>query len=561
MNPLLLVIDLIVNAARAVRNLFARLMGAPDYVVLTAAGTLPERRPAPRGRLARMVPNPLAPPPQDSLEEWRERLELLARERRLRGVVLKVGDLRAGAAALESLRAALERFRSSGKRLVAYVATTDLHGYYLASCADQVVVPEAAELALHGPRVEVTFLRLALDRLGIMPEYHHIAEYKTASHRFLYPRMTEPQREMTQALVDGQYDEMVSAIARSRQLAVDEVRAAADEGILTGRPAHARRLVDGLAFEDELPAMLGEPGDPALILPWAAARGRINIPYRWSSGARAAIGVVQLIGAIVPGESRDLPVPIPLLGQHMAGHETIARAFRAAERHPGVKAVVFHVDSGGGSAIASEMIYREVVRVQARKPVVVYMGNVAGSGGYYVACGARHIVAGSTTITGSIGVVAGKFNLRGLYERAGLHPEIVSRGATAEMFSSFTDFTEQEWAILKGWMEEIYTRFVGRVAEGRRQEAPAIKRIAGGHVYTGQQAHGLGLIDEVGDFETAVRKAKALAGIPEATDARVITIRPPRAAGIPEAQAAAWTDALGQAARLLQEPGLLLTVR
>lgn len=561
MNPLLLVIDLVVNAARALRNLIARLGRAPDFVVLTVSGPLPERRPAPRGRLARMVPNPLAPPAQESLEEWRERLELLAGAPHVRGVVLKVGDLRAGAAAVESLRAALEGFRAAGKRLVAYLPTTDLHGYYLASAADQVVVPEAAELAMHGPRVELTFLRLALDRLGILPSFHHIAEYKTASHRFLYPRMTEPQRQMTQDLVDGQYDEMVSAIARSRQLAVDEVRGAVDEGILTGAAALGRKLVDAVAHEDELPAMLGRPGDPARIVPWAAARSRIRIPYRWSALRRGAIGVVELIGAIVPGESRDLPVPIPLLGQHFAGHETIARAFRAAERHPGVRAVVFHVDSGGGSAIASEMIWREVERVQRRKPVVVYMGNVSGSGGYYVACGARHIVAAATTITGSIGVVTGKMNLRGLYERIGLRREIVSQGGTAEMFSAFTDFTEREWTILRGWMEEIYARFIARVAEGRRQDPPAIKRMAGGHVYTGRQAHALGLIDEVGDFQAAVRKARALAGIPEGADVRVVTIRPPRAAGIPDVSAAAWTEAFHQAARLLQEPALLLTVR
>jgi len=214
MNPLALVIDLAGNAARAVRNLLAMLLPAPDFVMLTVGGSLPERRPAPRGMLARFLPNPLASTAQESLEEWRERLRLLAGDPRVEGVVLKLGDLRAGAAALESLRLALERFRASGKRLVAYVATADLHGYYLASAAEQVVVPESAELGLHGPRSEITFLRLALDRLGILPQYHHIAEYKTASHRFLYPRMTEPQREMTQALIDGHYGEFVSAIAR-----------------------------------------------------------------------------------------------------------------------------------------------------------------------------------------------------------------------------------------------------------------------------------------------------------------------------------------------------------
>jgi protease-4 len=553
--------DLIVNAARAVRNLLARLAAAPDYVVLVAAGSLPERRPAPRGRLARLIPRLLRPAAEESLEEWRERLDLLAGERRVRGVVLKVGELRAGTAALEGLRAALDAFRARGKRLIAYLTTADLAAYYLASSADQVVLPEAAELALHGPRAEVTFLRRALDRLGIAPAYHHIAEYKTAAHRFLYPAMTEPQRRMVQELVDGQYEEMVTAIGRSRAVSAAQVRSAVDAGLIGGLQAKARGLADTLAFEDELPALLGAAEAPAVVLPWELARHRLQVPYRRTAPRCHAIGVVQLIGAIVPGESRDLPVPLPLLGQHLAGHETVVRALRTAARRPEVRAVVFHVDSGGGSAVASEMIWREVARLRARKPVVVAMGNVAGSGGYYVACGANHIVAGATTITGSIGVVAGKLNLRGLFERAGLRREIVSRGETAAMFSAFTDFTEREWEILKGWMEEIYARFIGRVAEGRRKDPPTIQRLAGGRVYTGREALALGLIDEVGTVDTAVRKAKALAGIPEEAETPVVTIRPPRAAGIPGPPEGSWVDALEAAARLLAEPALLLTVR
>jgi len=559
MSPVLLVIDLLVNAVRAVRNLIASLLPPAEFVTLTAAGTLPERRPVPAGVLRRYLPDPFAPAPQESLEEWRERLRWLARDRRVQGVVLKIGDMRGGAAAVESLRGALERFRAAGKRLVAYVATADLHGYWLASAAERLVVPEGAELALHGPRTEVTFLRVALDRAGILPQFHHIAEYKTASHRFLYPQMTGPQREMTQALVDGHYDEIVTAIARSRRLTVDEVRAAVDQGLLTGPAAQARGLVDDLAFEDDLPQRLGRGSRPARILPWPQARARLRLPYRWRGMLRQAIGVVQLEGAIVAGESRDLPVPVPLLGRRLAGHETVARAFRAAERHPQVKAIVFHVDSGGGSAIASEMIWREASRVHRRKPVVVYMGNVAGSGGYYVACGAGQIVASATTLTGSIGVVSGKFNAQGLFTRLGLAREIVTRGATAAMFSAFTDFSEHEWTLLRGWMEEIYTRFIARVAASRRQDAGTIETIARGHVYTGRQAHALGLIDAVGDFEAAVAKAKALAGIAADADVPVITVRPPRGTAIPDGSAAAALDALARAAEVLREPALLIT--
>ena len=562
MNPIGLIIEGIANALRLLRNLVAAALPAPEFVLVTASGPLPERREPPGGLLRRVLARrgllELGPAgPQESLEEWRERLRALAAEPRVRGIVLKITDLTAGPASVESLRAALTTFRASGKRVVAYAATLDLKTYWLASTADSIVAPESAEIALHGPRTEVSFLRVAFDRLGLLPQYHHIAEYKTAAHRFIYPQMTEAQREMMDALLDGLYAEMVSSIASSRSLSEQIVREAIDDGLLSASMMQAKGLVDAVAFEDELPAMLGTDRS-ARIVPWAQARRSIRLLYRWRSLERRTIGVVQLVGAIVPGESRDLPVPVPLLGTHLAGHETIARAFRAAERATSVKAIVFHVESGGGSAVASDMIWREVERVRRSKPVVVFMGNVAGSGGYYVACGSAYIVVGAMTLTGSIGVVAGKISAHPLAEKLGVRREVVGRGQTAAMFSAFTAFTEREWAALRWWMEEIYVRFTGRVAAGRGRPVPEIDALARGRVYTGRQALGLGLVDEVGDFESAVLRAKALAGIPAGADVPVVTIRPPKAAAVPSAAGTAWLDGLGRAARLLQEPALLL---
>ncbi len=558
MNPLALVVDVLTNTFRVLRNLVATVLPGPEFVVLTARGTLPERRLARRGLLQRLIPQPLGPIAEESLEEWRERLRILAQDPRVRGIVLKVDDLRAGLASIEGLRTALERFRAAGKRIAAYLVSSALHGYYLASVADEVIVPASAELILNGPRVEMTFFRIALDRLGVLPEFHHVGEYKSASHRVLYPEMTAPQREMQDALVDSYYREIVAAIARSRGLSEAQVKEAIDQGILAGEAAKANGLVTTVAYEDDLPRLLGGAGGPARILPWTQARKRVRLPLRWRVAERDEVAVVQLIGAITPGESRDLPVPIPLLGPHLAGHETVIRALRTAESNPAVKAVVFHVDSGGGSPVASDVIWREVVRVQERKPVVVYIGNVAASGGYYVVCGAKHIVAAAMSVTGSIGVVAGKFNARPLFERLGLNREIIGRGATAAMFSAFTDFTEQEWGVLRGWMQDVYTRFKSRVAAGRGQDVERVESVARGRVYTGRQALEAGLIDELGDLETAVRKAKALAGIPDGANVPVVTVRAPKAAAMPELPAAVWTEGLRQAVRLFQEPALLI---
>jgi protease IV len=559
MNPIAVIVDAVLNASRWLRNLLVGLATASAFVIVEIAGSLPERRQRPHGLRGWLQHRFRAR--QASLEEWRERLRILAADPRLEGVILMIGDLQAGMAALESLRQSLEAFRASGKRLIAYLVTSNLRSYYLASAAERLIAPESAELTLHGLRMEATFLRSALDQLGILPQFHHIAEYKSAANRFLYPTMPEPQREMLTTLLESMFEEIVAAIATARQLPTEAVRRAIDQGILSAAEARDRRLLDTVAFMDQVPAMLSNTGDPVSIHPWSQGRHRIRSPYRWRSLERQAIAVVQLLGTIVPGESHDLPLPFPLIGQLLAGHETITRALRRAERLPQVKAIIFHVDSPGGSAVASDLIWREVARIQAQKPIVVFMGNVAGSGGYYVTCGARHIVAGATTLTGSIGVIAGKVNLQGLFDKLGVHREILARGATASMPSAFAAYTEAEWVILRSWMEEIYHRFKARVAAGRKLSMEAVETIARGRVWTGRQALDHGLVDELGDFETAVKMAKDLAGISAEAAVSVMTVRPPRAIAVPSGPSARWHLGLCTAMRLLNEHALLLMPR
>ena len=422
-----------------------------------------------------------------------------------------------------------------------------------------MVAPESAELSWHGLRSETTFLRVALDRLGIRAQFSHIAEYKTATHRFLYPKMTPPQREMMDTVLSTTFAHLIAVVAEARGVAETSVEEAIDVGLITALEAQGRNLIDLVAFEDELPRVLAQDGRPARLVPWLLASRRVRKPVRWRSRQRGAIGVVQVLGAIVPGESRDLPVPLPLLGHQLTGHESMARALRAAERARAVRAVILHVESGGGSAVASDLIWREVMRVQQVKPVVVFMGNVAGSGGYYVGCGARHIVCGETTLTGSIGVVAGKFALRGFLEKSGVRPEMLTRGESAAMPSPFAEFSESQQAALQRWMEDIYRRFTARVAAGRKKTPEEVEAISRGRVWAGRDAAARGLVDELGDFETAVRKAKQLAGMPVEADIPVLTIRPPRAAPqVPTASPAAWMEALRAAGSLIHEQAWLV---
>ncbi|HEX9867523.1 MAG TPA: signal peptide peptidase SppA [Candidatus Tectomicrobia bacterium] len=555
-HPGAVVVETVVNGGRWLRNVAAGFSPGPDFVHIDIAGRLPEQPARPqgwRGWLERRLR-----PPQESLAVWRERLQRLVDDPRVKGVIITIGDLQAGLSALESLRRSLLTFRTSGKRLVAFLVTANLYTYYLASAADTLVAPESAEFALYGLRTEATFLRTALDQLGVRPQFHHIAEYKTAAHRFLYASMPETQRHMLTALLESTFEEIVGTVASARRQPVEVIRQAIDQGLLSAADARARQLLDTIAFADELPTLLSQGGNPVSIHPWERASQRVRRPYHWHSLQRQAIAIVQLVGVIVPGESRDLPLPLPLLGRQLAGHETIAQALRRAESSPRVKAIVFHVDSPGGSAIASDLIWHEVSRVQRQKPVVVFMGNVAASGGYYVACGARHIVAGATTLTGSIGVIAGKVNLHGLLEKAGIRREILGLGATASMPSAFASYSEHEWELLRRWMDEIYQRFKARVAAGRGQSIETVEEIARGRVWTGRQALSLGLIDEVGDFEAAVRRAKELAEIPLDADIPVMMMRPTKAGMWPSLPPATWEQALRSLRQLVLEHALVL---
>ena len=554
------IVDAFRNGWRLIRNLLARLPGPRvDYVVVDLAGSFPERTPPPQPFWRRMVVRPWQRQ-EESLEALRARLERIAGAPGVRGIVLRVRDLHVRMATVQSLRSAIGELRRRGKRVIAYLPEANLATYYLATAADEIVMAAAGFWNVTGLRTEITFFRSALDRIGILPEFDRIAEYKTAADPLMRPGLSEHHREVIESILDGLVGEVTTDVASARRLDPAAVRAAIDRAPMTADEARAAGLIDGISYEDELPARLGSPDRPAGLHPWAHASRRLPVSYRWRART-AVIGVVELIGNIITGESREMPVPLPVIGGRFAGSDTVARAFRAAERHPGVRAVVFHVESGGGSALASDLIWREVDRVRRKKPVVVFMGNVAGSGGYYVACGANCIVAQPNTITGSIGVLNGKLTARGLYERLGLNREIVARGGASTLESMFQPYTPDQLARVQHENQMIYRRFIGTVAAGRSKAESEVDAIARGRVWTGRQALERGLIDELGDFTLAMRRACELAGIASAQAVTALTIQPPRAAGIPSA-AGAMVEALetlGAIGALAGERALLMT--
>jgi protease-4 len=540
--------DLLYDALVFLRNLLVSAFGArPIYVHLELSGPYPEHR--------TRAPWWVHRPP--TVDDLRRQLRIIAANRQVAGVLVTAHGLQAGLASIQSLRAALAAYRARGGRVVAYLPQASTRLYYLASVADAVVMPESGTLDLVGMALEVTFVGDALRRLGVAGEFEQIAEYKSAAEPFTRGEMSGPMREAMNAVLDSVWGDLVAEVAAARRLEPERVRAAVDRAPLTPREAQEAGLVDAVLFEDELPRYLARGGRAPAVLPWRLARRRLRQPLRWRVAGRA-IAVISVRGVIQVGESRARPpLPLPLLGGEATGHATVARAVRAVARNPLFGAIVLSVDSPGGSAIASDLIWREIARAGHRKPVVAYLGTVAASGGYYVATAARRIVSQPATLTGSIGVVGGKFNVHALAQRAGVHRELLARGAASAIGSPFVPFSDEERRRLRAQMAEAYDRFVNRVAEGRGLSRDEVLAVARGRVWTGRQAQERRLVDALGDFQTAVDAAKELMGVSPSWTVPVVQIKPPQGvplggrgllAGIADARDAAsgWAALLGE---------------
>lgn len=519
-----LVLGLLVNLWRLPRNAWVRLAGRPpEYVALEVSGSLPEFEPRVGLLQRRLRPGPVAP----SLERLRACLARISSDGRTRGVMLRLRALDAGWASLEELRRELLAFRERGGRVVAYLLDpVDSRSYYLACAADEILATPLATIAVTGLRSRVNFLKDALGRVGLEAEVIAVSPYKSAGDPYVRNDFSREAREQAERLLDRRYEELVWAISRGRDLTLEEARARIDGAPYAAPEALGRGLLDAVCYEDELPERLGGGEERVRISEWEAARRSLRVPYRRS--ARRRVGLVSLSGTIVRGRSRRLPVPLPLVGAEQAGSDTVVAALRRAEKTRRVAAILFHVESPGGDALASDLIWREVERLRATKPVVVLMGNVAASGGYYVSAAANHVVARSGTLTGSIGVLSIRPVASGLYERIGVHPAAVQRGARAGLLDFSRRPTADELRVLRDQIAFTYDQFKDRVARGRDLNATDLEGMAAGRVWTGAEALDLGLADEVGGFEEALRKARELGKVERAGSEALLRVSAPR---------------------------------
>lgn len=523
----------------------------PPYLGISVSGPVVEFTPAlPHIPLIdRWVPKPPLPPTVSGLRWTLERVE---HDPRVRGVLLKI-DAQADAATHQSLRGLVESFRASGKEVVAYADAFTPFQYYLACGCDRIVMPPSAEWSVLGFQTEYIFLKDALERVGVGVDVVNVSPFKSAGDPFTRTDFSEQSRAQAEWLLDARYDELVRGIARGRRLDEARVRALIDGAPYGAAQAVELGLIDAVLYEDELgqhlmPDEADEPPRRRTLVSRVLARVRkknrgdkpkrefvpgygafrdrlVSRPIDWSD---KWIGVVKVEGTIIEGPSRGSPVPVPIIGGEFAGAQTVIGCLRAAERDDEIAAVVLHVDSPGGSALASDLIAREVRRLRAKKPVVVYMGAVAASGGYYVAAPANWIVAQPLTVTGSIGVISIKPNTQAAARLLGLHRAVLKRGERAGMSSDVAPLSDDERQAVEGGVARSYDAFKRLVAEGRDLAEDTLEPMCGGRVWTGAMAHERKLVDALGDFRTAMAKAVELAQLPGDQRVDFVVVNPPR---------------------------------
>jgi protease-4 len=428
-------------------------------------------------------------------------------------LVARVGASRMKLAKIQEIRDAVIKFRKKGKKAIAYAETFGEFGpgnsaYYLATAFDTVYLQPSGDIGLTGLSTKTPFLKDLLKKMGIEPRLAHRKEYKSAAYTFTEKKYIEPHREADRAVLESMISQIVEGIADSRDLTPEKVASLIDKGPFSAKEALEEKLIDGLAYRDQVyEEAKKEAGKGSNTLYLSEYLKRAGSPY----SGKKKIAVIYGVGQIIRGKSRYTP-----LGRHIMGSETVAEAFRQAVEDESVKAIIFRINSPGGSYVASDVVWRETVHArQEGKPVIASMSEVAGSGGYFVAMEAEKIIAHPGTITGSIGVVSGKMVTSEMWDKVGVHWGELFTHENANLWSSTENYSSEQWEHIQAWLEKVYEDFVTKVAEGRNLDIEKVRDIAKGRIWSGRDAKDLGLVDELGGFEEALDAAKAAAKIPE----------------------------------------------
>ena len=510
--PLRLVWNLLADLVvlfRMVPRLWRR---SPEWVLAELEGAIHERAPK-RTWLRRARTWSL-----DGLGKF---FDEVGRDARVQGVVLRIRTLEVGWARLDSLRGLIAELRARGKKVVAHLSGGGNAEWAVACACDEIYADESAQLNLVGMAAEAVFLREALDRVGVRAELFAVGDYKSAAEMFTRDGMSAANREATSAILQQLFDGLIAATAQGRKLDAAAAKAALCGGPYTAQAAQQAGLCDGVLYFDELAEKFGKP------MPAGAYARRRAVKFRWRPliRRRRSIAVVSLEGVITSGEGGAL--------RRVIGERSAARALAAVREMPRIGGVVLHVDSRGGDATASDRIWREVLLLGRKKPVVAFLGDVAASGGYYIVAPATRIFAQPGTLTGSIGVIGGKVVAEGLLGKLGVRTERITFGDASGMQSSSRGYSAEERARLDRELHAVYDQFVAKVADGRKAPRESIEQVAQGRVWTGQAARERGLVDELGDLRAAVRACEAAARRREGEKFNLVDVRPAPQTGAP----------------------------
>jgi protease-4 len=496
-----------------------------------------------------------------------DRIKKAQADKNIEALFIHVDTLSIGWAKVDELRAALEAFRKTGKKTYAYLESGATKDYLVACACDLVCLPEPGWLMITGLRSEITFFKELLEKLGIKAEFLQMGVYKFAAEPFTRSKMSPEARSQLKLVLDDFFEQgLVSTISRSRRRAgkkdmtPGEVSRLIDQAPYTARRALQAGLIDHVAYLPEFEAIMkkdlhaakikvvkdyghDKAKDLDLSNPFSILKllGPSKTTFRPN---KDRIALIYAVGAIVSGKGGST-----IWGSDLVGSTTMVEAIRKADSDPKVKAIVLRVDSPGGSALASDLIWQALDR--CKKPVVASMSDVAASGGYYISMGARKVYAQPGTLTGSIGVVGGKIALKGLYDKIGVTTDVISRGANAGLLSSTNPFSPSERKAMEGLMADTYDQFLSRVIGGRARAGKKFTRdellkLAEGRIWTGRQAHANGLVDALGSLDDAIAEAKEMAGLARDADTDIWVLPKPRS----------FLDTLLEGRSNLQAPGL-----
>ncbi|MGF1504653.1 MAG: signal peptide peptidase SppA [Anaerolineae bacterium] len=532
---------------RSLTTLRRRMKKAPDYVVLELEGDYPDIVPPVSNPILRRLRQQ-----QTSLRDIAHRLRTIRDDERVTGVVLLMRPLSMPGARLDATRDLLAELKDAGKRIEVWTHTLDRPTLYVASSADAIYLLPGGWIQPLGVAREYQYLGDALDAIGVKGDFVAISPYNSAADPITRSSMSDAVREMVNWLTDSSFQHVLDAIAEGRGMSPGDVQAGVDASPLIDTRALELGVIDGILTQEEQPQVLQRDAEePPRLLAWDAAR-RVLLPRPLPRRGKY-VAVMTIEGVIMDGKSQqppvDPPVPVPFVSGGQAGDQSVVRAARRIAQDDRAAAAVLWVDSRGGSATASESMRAALAEVAARKPLVVVMGSIAASGGYWVATPGQTIIAQPNTITGSIGVIAGKLAIGGLLDRLRIRRELITRGENATLFNSDDPFTQEERAQMRAYIQRTYDLFLERVSASRAMPVDAVDAVSGGRVWTGKQALENGLVDALGGLDDGLKKARELANLPENSRVRLVT--PGREPVLPKPQekSAAW---LAQTHQLLK---------